>query len=241
MGFRRACSLVAPLLLALDHAHQHGVVHADVTPRNIVLPSPMWPMLTAFAIGRNLPDQSQTSRRLILGTPAYLAPEQAFGLPVDSRTDVYSLAVVLYEALVGRVPFLDEDPQTTLRRQAYETPPPLRRFRAEIPVALERAVLRALAKDPDSRYETAREFAEALETALADQGATAEAAHPQPSLPPADPLAADYAEGVQAFSDRRWDSAVAALARVADVDPGYEDVEALLAAARSALAATGDT
>jgi len=243
----RAVGLVAPLLMALSHAHEHGVVHGDITPRHIALPSPVWPMLTDFAIGRSLPGGPPAqgrapgqARPMVVGTPAYIAPEQAFGMAPESRADVYSAAVVLYQLLGGRVPFDGDTPQSILRQQVYDPPPPLRTIRPDVPAVLERVVRRALSKPPDDRP-SAQEFADELlaacgkdaDTDAVDLPAGREPAGGEPSA--TDPLGPDYATGVRAFASRQWDAAIVALDRVAQTDPSYEDVEALLEVARSAV------
>jgi serine/threonine protein kinase len=231
-----AIGLIAPLLMALGHAHERGVLHGDITPRRVALPSPVWPMLTDFAIGWDVQLGPATARRrLVLGTPAYLTPEQAFGLRPDHRTDVYAIAVVLYQMVVGRVPFEGDTPAAVIRQHAYDPPPPLRRLRPELPAALERAVLRALSKAPDRRHSSAREFVADLWAAVDSEGSVPVRVPAAPTGWPSDPLATEYAAGVRAFTDGQWDIAVEAFGRVARTDPTYEDVEALLRAARSAL------
>ena len=161
----RALELMERVLAALGYAHERGVVHRDVKPSNILLPSPSWPMLADFGIAKLLQQADRepiTRQGLIVGTAAYMAPEQGFGLAVDARADLYSAGVVLYELLTGRVPFKADTPMATLVAQAYHPPPPLRQANPELPWELEAVVLRALAKDPAERYQSADELAEAL-------------------------------------------------------------------------------
>ena len=166
----RSIRLLLHLLEALGYAHQRGIVHRDVKPGNVLLPTPDWPMLSDFGIVKLLleSDQTQlTQQGLIVGTAAYMAPEQAFGLAVDARTDLYSAAVVLYELACGQVPFEADTPVSVLMKHAYEPPPPPRRRNPELPEELERVLLRALAKRPDDRYPTAAEMAADLDQVLA--------------------------------------------------------------------------
>ncbi len=238
-----AVALIVPLLYALDHAHSRGVIHRDITPRRVVLPSPVWPLLTDFALGRDIAGAAGTARAVV-GTPAYLAPEQAFGQPAEPRTDVYSTAVVLYELLSGVVPFAADSPAEILRRQAYEPPRPLREV-IDTPPGLDRIVLEALAKEPAARPSSAAEFASGLFGALAGQPTVpmrtvGERPPSRPSRPSnieisEDPLEPTYAAGVSAFAESRWQDAVDLLSGVAEVDLDYEDVEPLLKAARSAM------
>ena len=246
MAPQTAVGLIGPLLFALEHAHSSGVIHRDVTPRRVMLPSPVWPMLTDFAVGRDLAGAFVPAGS-VLGTPAYLAPEQAFGQPADARTDVYSTALVLYELLTGSAPFAADRSAEVLRRQVYEMPPPLRNY-VDIPPELERVVLWALAKDPASRPGSAAEFATSLWAALGQEDtiaiATASESSPVPQSVPesadiaVDPLERAYAAGVSAFAEQRWEEAVDLLSGVAEVDLDYEDVESLLNAARSAMDST---
>jgi serine/threonine-protein kinase len=225
-----ACELVGHLLGALAFAHDHGVVHRDLKPANVFMSSPTWPMLANFGVARMLGGDDQgpaRGPRKVVGTAAYMAPEQAFGLPAEPRTDLYSAGIVLYEMLTGRVPFDEPTPAATLVRQAYEPPPPLRQAgAAHVPAEVEAIVLRALAKEPARRFATAVEMAGAVRAALAvvaPGSATAEG----------EALAAAYAAGVRAYAAGRWDEAVERLGRVLADDPGYEDVEELFELAKA--------
>jgi eukaryotic-like serine/threonine-protein kinase len=222
-----ACELIGHILGALAFAHDHGVVHRDLKPDNIFMSAPTWPMLANFAVVTTLGGGEGQAPRLVVGTPAYMAPEQAFGMPAEPRTDLYSAGVILYEMVTGRVPFEADTPTATLMRQAYQQCLPPRAAGApDLPDAVQDIVLRAMAKDPAKRYATATEMAGAVRGALgviAPGSATAEA----------EALADAYAAGVRAFAAGRWDEAVELLGRVVADDPGYEDVEALLETARA--------
>ncbi|MGH8970207.1 MAG: serine/threonine-protein kinase [Actinomycetes bacterium] len=225
--------LVSPLLAALAHAHEHGVVHRDLGPRHIVLPSPMWPLLADFAIGRDLP-VGPGGARPVVGDPAYLAPEQAFGLPAGPPADLYAVVVVLYELLTGTVPFHAATPDAVLRSQAYEPPPPPRAVRADLSRELEGVLLRGLAKNPEHRHASALELADELWSATSTSAVTHDAeipASPPVAVAESEPLADLYAAGVRAFAEQRLDEARDLLGQVADADPTYEDVLDLLEAA----------
>jgi serine/threonine-protein kinase len=223
-----ACDLIGHVLGALAFAHDHGVIHRDLKPANILMSSPTWPMLANFGVARMLAGEEGPSRdpRRVVGTPAYMAPEQAFGLPAEPRTDLYSVGIIMYEMLTGRVPFDEPTPAETLMRQAYEPPLPPRVTGApDLPIEVETIVLRALAKEPARRFATVAEMANAIRIAqpvIAPGAATAES----------EALAAAYAAGVRAYAEGRWDEAVERLGRVLADDPGYEDVEELLETAR---------
>jgi len=141
-------------------------------------------MLADFGIAKLLLESDQepiTRQGFIVGTAAYMAPEQGFGFRIDARTDLYSAGVVLYEMLTGRVPFKADTPMAALVAQAYEPPPPLQEVNPNVPGELEAVVLRALAKDPAERYQSADEMAEALRVA---RGELRELRERPPAAPP---------------------------------------------------------
>jgi tRNA A-37 threonylcarbamoyl transferase component Bud32 len=161
-----ALHLMARLLDALAYAHAQGVVHRDIKPGNVLLPSPDWPLLADFGIARLGGDTQQlTLAGQAIGTPDYMSPEQATGRPTDARSDIYSAGVMLYEMLTGRAPFRGEGALAVVAQHVNQPPPPPRLFAPQLPAAVEAALLRALAKDPAERYQSAREMAEALAAA----------------------------------------------------------------------------
>ncbi len=148
---------------ALGHAHQRGVVHRDVKPANIMIDEQGRPMLTDFGISKAQQASTQfTATGQVIGTPTYMSPEQAKGQPVDGRADQYSLAMVGYRMLAGRLPFEDDSVHTVLYKHVFEDPPPLRDFRPETPARVLDAIHRALRKEPDSRFPTMEEFGAAV-------------------------------------------------------------------------------
>ena len=165
---------------ALEYAHRHGVVHRDIKPENILL-SAGHALVADFGIARALADQADsklTETGTTLGTPAYMSPEQAAGeRSVDHRSDIYSLACVLFEAIAGEPPFTGPTAQSIIARRFTETPRPLRELRETVPAAVERAVAKALARSPADRYGSAAEFARALAEATTGS-MPAEAARP---------------------------------------------------------------
>jgi TolB-like protein len=154
---------------ALSYAHEQGIVHRDVKPENIML-SGGRAVVADFGIGRAVTaagGDRLTGTGFAVGTPTYMSPEQAFGdANVDGRSDVYALGCVVYEMVSGRAPFEAETPQALLAKQAADTVPRLRASDPTIPLFVERAVGRALAKQPADRFQTAGEFAEALTSEL---------------------------------------------------------------------------
>jgi eukaryotic-like serine/threonine-protein kinase len=159
-----ATDIVTQILRALRFAHQRGVVHRDIKPQNVLVDPEGRVKVTDFGIARaGASDMTETGS--IMGTAQYLSPEQAQGRPVDARTDLYSVGVVLYEMLTGRVPFDAESPVTVALKQVSEAPVPPRELVPSIPPALEAVVLRALEKEPARRFADADEFIRALEAA----------------------------------------------------------------------------
>jgi serine/threonine-protein kinase len=151
----RAADIGAEIAGALASAHRNGVVHRDVKPGNVVITQSGTVKVTDFGIARAGTSDSLTQTGSVMGTATYFSPEQAQGLPVDGRSDVYSLGVVLYEMTTGVVPFTGDSPVAVAYKHVREDPiKPVER-NAAIPPDLEQIILTAMAKDPDLRYQTA--------------------------------------------------------------------------------------
>ncbi|HEX2030656.1 MAG TPA: protein kinase [Actinomycetota bacterium] len=164
-----AVRVLTAALQGLAHAHREGVVHRDVKPANILVGDAGVVKVTDFGIAKAaFADGELTTTGDLLGTAKYLAPEQVLGEPVDGRTDLYAAGVVLYEALTGRPPFEADNhvATATLRLTADPTPPG--RLRPGIPRDLERAVMRALARQPEARFQSAEEMHAALLRAVSE-------------------------------------------------------------------------
>jgi len=148
--------------LALGHAHKRGIVHRDVKPANIMLETDGRVILTDFGISKALEGGSGfTGTGAIIGTPHYMAPEQAKGLEVDGRADQYALAIVGHQILTGKQPF-DGSAHSILYKQVFEPPPPVIEVRPDTPKDLSLALQRALLKEPGDRFPTMEEFASAV-------------------------------------------------------------------------------
>jgi serine/threonine protein kinase len=160
-----ALAITREVALALDYAHRQGFIHRDVKPENILLSDGL-ALVADFGIARAVNRAAErdqlTGSGLSPGTPPYMAPEQASGGEVDSRCDIYALGCVLYEMLAGQPPFPGPTAQAVLARHLADPVPPLRTVRTTVPVGVERAVFKALAKVPADRFATAGEFAAAL-------------------------------------------------------------------------------
>jgi hypothetical protein len=250
MELANAVLVMTRLLAALDYAHQRGIIHRDVKPANIMMSAPDWPLLGDFGIAKLRSDnQHFTASGLTIGTPAYMAPEQATGRTVDIRTDLYAAGLVFYTMLTGRVPFDAEAPMDMLAKHVYERPIPPRTLNPNIPIAAEQVVLQALEKLPAARYQSAVSMAEAI-------GELAPEVLAQPESPPAFPPQAGRAEarsapapafvspqsqghlsnlynaGVEALEAGRWNAAIALLSELVTRDPANDEAVDMLAAAR---------
>ena len=181
---------------ALGYAHRQGVIHRDVKPANVLIGRDGDALLADFGIAKIYEDTLQlTGEGNMVGTPAYMAPEQLQGKRVDARTDIYALGVVLYQALTGECPFVAETPLAVAMMHIHNPLRPPRQLNPDIPEPIERVILRAMAKNPADRFQTAGEMAEALRAALAARQSVAAAPATQalpPFAPPTPPSATRF-------------------------------------------------
>jgi len=162
-----AVEIVRQVLAGVRYAHERGIIHRDLKPQNVLVDSEGRARVTDFGIARaGASEITQTGS--VLGTAQYLSPEQAQGLPVTAASDIYSIGVMLYEALTGGVPFDADSPVTVALKQVSERPRPPSELNPQVSRALDGVVMRALAKDPANRFASAEEFRQALDAAEAD-------------------------------------------------------------------------
>jgi serine/threonine protein kinase len=174
--------LFTQLADALSYAHSHGIIHRDLKPSNALIDSQGNLFLTDFGIAKLLESASPrlTQTDAIMGTPAYISPEQAMAVQVDQRSDIYSLGIILYEMVTGRVPYVAETPLAVILKHVSDPLPLPSTVKTDIPEAIEKVVLKALAKNPNDRFATVAEFASAWERALEDTTSTHRSLEPSP-------------------------------------------------------------
>ncbi|MGH3553999.1 MAG: Stk1 family PASTA domain-containing Ser/Thr kinase, partial [Mycobacterium sp.] len=228
---QRAIEVIADACQALNFSHQHGIIHRDVKPANIMISTTNAVKVMDFGIARAIADSGNrvTQTSAVIGTAQYLSPEQARGDAVDARSDVYSLGCVLYEILTGEPPFVGDSPVAVAYQHVREDPVPPSQVHDGVSAELDAVVLKALAKNPDNRYQTAAEMRADLVRVHngeppeapkvltdADRKSLLASAHPSDSAgPQTDPLPRqelDFTRDRGTGSVSRWLIAVAALA-----------------------------
>lgn len=165
MPIREAVDIVAKLASALAYAHSRGMIHRDIKPGNIMLDEEGRVVLTDFGIARIVGGVSATASGSMVGTPAYMSPEQGLGQAGDNRSDIYSLGVVLYQLLTGTTPFDADTPIAIVLKHVNEPLPPPSSLNEDLSPELERILYKALGKDPDERYQS-------IETMMAELNQT---------------------------------------------------------------------
>jgi len=159
----KAVSVAEQISEGLSAAHDLGIVHRDLKPSNIMVDEEGNARIMDFGIARSLQEKRITGAGVMIGTPEYMSPEQVEGKDIDQRSDIYSLGIILYEMLAGRVPFEGETPLSIAHKHKYDPPADPRKLNAQVPEDLSRLILRCLEKDKGKRYQTAEEFRADLE------------------------------------------------------------------------------
>ncbi|MBI5274836.1 MAG: serine/threonine protein kinase [Burkholderiales bacterium] len=181
-SLEQSLKIIRDLLSALDYAHKQGIVHRDIKPANLMIEPSGRVKLTDFGVAR-IQDSSEATRTQgsMVGTLKYMSPEQVQGQKIDSRADLFSVGVVLYQMLTDKRPFDGENDFSIIHQIIGHNPPPPSQFNAKLPPAIDAVVARGLAKNRDERFATARDFAVALQSAI-------RRAEDQTVVPPADPF-----------------------------------------------------
>ena len=222
LPWHEALNLAFQVALALEHAHQLDIIHRDIKPSNIMVLPDGTARVLDFGIAR-----AQTSPHLTIagfvGSPHYTAPEQARGRLVDIRADLYSLGIVLYRMLTGDLPFQGDTPWVVVEQHVVATPLPLQDIRPDLPEPVVKLVQKAMARDPQDRFQTPDELAQAIQALLPEQDSAPE---PLPAAPvgAAIDLAATYERAQQAIQDEHWQEAVDLFSQILKIDRLYRDV-----------------
>jgi serine/threonine protein kinase len=195
------------LASAIDYAHARGLVHRDLKPANIMFTAERRVVLTDFGIARIREAIGHTITGTVVGTPAYMSPEQAQGEQTGARSDIYSLGVILYELVTGRVPFVANNDLALLNKHASEPPPLPTTVNPNVPEAVERVICQALSKNPADRYQRATEMALALEEAIGtlDRQTQVSKLISTPTFAPTEAIAPDHPQRTRIFISYKRD------------------------------------
>lgn len=228
LPWREALHIARQVALALDHASQYGIVHRDIKPHNLMIAENGDVKVLDFGIARALSMPTMTQSGFV-GSPYYIAPEQAKGEPVDVRSDIYSLGIVLFEMLTGRVPFDADNPWAVISQHITDPPPSLRERNEDIPVGLEQLIETALAKRREERFQSPQEVIEVIDALLAGE----DMPPGQVDVRPGEilsPVTEDiYQRGLQAVQVEQWEQAINLFSHVLELQPDYRDARERLA------------
>ncbi len=179
----RILEIIAP---ALEEAHNQGIVHRDLKPSNILFTANGFPCISDFGIAKVLQAEGSTltSESMIIGTPAYMSPEQAAGKPIDHRTDIYALGIILFEMLTGRQPYQADTPMGVAIKHITDPVPNILEVNPGLPAWIQEVIARAMAKDPEQRYQTATELVNDLKAHLQQSAAVTRLVKTVPPAPP---------------------------------------------------------
>jgi serine/threonine protein kinase/tetratricopeptide (TPR) repeat protein len=188
LPLREAVDYTRQAALGLQHAHEHGIIHGDVKPANLLLSDAGVLKVTDFGLARRVRSAAATSDgESLFGTPGYVSPEVIRGQPPDHRSDIYSLGATLFHALAGRAPFVGSTPEDTLRRQTREPAPAIQKFNQAVPAPLSQIIARMLALEPSGRYQSYAELLQALHRFAGEPKPPTAGPRPGPRLAKAPP------------------------------------------------------
>lgn len=223
---------------ALHYAHQQGIVHRDVKPSNVLMAEGNWALLTDFGLARIIGASARITQTGVgMGTPYYIAPEQARGTGVDARSDIYSLGIVLFEMLTGRVPFEGDTSPVVLLKHLTAPPPPPREINPGIPKPVEQILLKALAKNPADRFQRVGDMVTALQEAVTGRPVvTAAVSLVEERRRQQEKLATLYAGAIGFLEAEEWQKALEKWVEVQAIEPGYPDRKKVAAKAKRELA-----
>ena len=190
LDLAEALTVISAVGEALAYAHRRGVVHRDVIPGNVMLTTDGRILLTDLGLLQTLQASNLTASETVIGTPAYLSPEQDRGEAGDARSDIYSLGVMLYELTTGRLPYEGDTALAIILKHMNEPVPPPRSIKPDLPEAIERVILKAMAKAPTDRFATADEMVNALRAAAGQAAAPERVSSAEPTSPAPDSLSA---------------------------------------------------
>ncbi|MEM7031771.1 MAG: protein kinase [Chloroflexota bacterium] len=229
-------TIFTDLASAVHYAHQEGMIHRDLKPANVMLNPKGQVVLTDFGIARLMHGSSFTHTGGIIGTPTYMSPEQGLGEEIDARSDIYSLSVILYQIVTGRVPFDKEMQMAMLLQQINEPPPRPIELNPAIPQAVEDVILKGLSKSPEDRYQTAVEMAQALQLSINEpMGKFIPIAHP-PQVDELDPD--DITPTTDSLGTVEFAKALAASTQVTKRERTYQAIIAAIIICVGVLAGT---
>jgi serine/threonine protein kinase len=232
-AWAEALEIIDQLATALEHAYQHGVVHRDIKPQNLMLTDEGLLKVLDFGIARipMLPSLTQSG---FIGSPYYVSPEQAMGEEVDIRSDIYSSGIVLYELLSGNIPFDAKSPWSIISQHVANEPPPIELPQGDIPKNVHDLIKRMVAKKPQERFQTPAMLRQAVATVLAGQSIRDHFIDTQPV--PLDPAAlADslYKRALEAIKAQEWARAADLLTQTLQLNPTHPEAHQKLAQAES--------
>lgn len=221
LPFAQVIQITQQIAAALDHAHSRHLIHRDVKPSNVLVRSDGVVKLTDFGIVKAVEGTKITQTGTTIGTPAYMSPEQMIGTPVDHRSDLYSLGVVLYEMITGKVPFDGDTPVAIGYKHVHEAPPLASTLHSRARGKLEIILNKALAKKPEDRFQSGAEMAQALVQAVEELEENT--------------FSTAYRQALDLLNKRQYENALTELETLETMQPAYRDVRDLIRKAEQGL------